>query len=111
MAEPTLYKLLSGLKGVFVRPVVPETLTMAVPDKFRFRKLDMIGAADAEEDSSFLAHCYVNTGYLQALKDCENPRRIIVGRTGSGKTALLKRLVSAEERTIEVRPESLALSY
>ena len=40
-----------------------------------------------------------------------NPRRIVVGRTGAGKTALLIQLGSNEHRTIEVKPESLALSH
>jgi hypothetical protein len=42
---------------------------------------------------------------------CANPRRLVLGRTGSGKSALLIKLANTEERTIEVRAESLALSY
>ena len=79
--------------------------------KFRFRKLDNIGAADAEEDKQFLEACFVETGQLEILRDCRDPRRIILGRTGSGKTALIQKMVEIEERTIEVKPESLALSY
>jgi hypothetical protein len=79
--------------------------------KFRFKRLDNIGAADAEEDKSFLEHCFVDIGDLAALRDCENPQRIILGRTGSGKSALLLRLKDIEPRCIEVRPESLSLAY
>src|ERR1700688_2500028 len=78
--------------------------------QFRFRRQDTIGAADAQEDS-FLDSCFVDTGDLEVLRDCQDPRRIVVGRTGSGKTALLLRLASTEERTIDIKPESLALSY
>jgi energy-coupling factor transporter ATP-binding protein EcfA2 len=84
---------------------------MAKPDKFRFRKLDTIGAADAEEDRIYLQNCFIETEDIRVLQDCKNPRRIVLGRTGSGKTALLKRLAKIEQRTIEVRPESLALAY
>ena len=83
---------------------------MPKPGKFRFRKLDTIGAAAAEEDTAFLEKCFVDTGDLRQLHDSTNPRRIVVGRTGSGKTALLIRLMETEGRAIEVRPESLALS-
>lgn len=83
---------------------------MSKPDKFRFRRLDSIGAAAAEQDGNYLETCFVNTGDLDQIKDCSNPRRIIVGRTGAGKTALLLQLLK-EGRAIEVRPESLALSY
>jgi hypothetical protein len=55
-------------------------------NKFRFKKLDTIGAADAEEDRLFLETCFVETGNLDALRDCSNPRRLVLGRTGSGKS-------------------------
>lgn len=86
-------------------------IDMEEKGKFRFRKLDSIGAADADEDKLFLQTCFVNTGDLEALRDCSNPRRLVLGRTGSGKSALLIKLADVEERVIEVRPESLALSY
>ena len=80
-------------------------------DRFRFRRLDTIGSADAEQDTDFLQDCFVDTGHLGVLSDCRDPRSIVVGRTGSGKTALLRRLLETEERVIEIQPESLALSY
>ena len=81
------------------------------PNRFRFQGLDTVGAVDAEQDSDFLKSCFVDTGHLQVLSDCNDPRSIVVGRTGSGKTALLSKLVETQERVIEVQPESLALSY
>lgn len=84
---------------------------MARPSKFRFRRLDNIGSADAEEDRMFLESCFVDTGGLEVLRDCSDPRRIILGRTGTGKTALLMKLCEIEEKVIEVKPESLALAY
>ena len=79
--------------------------------KFRFRRLDNIGAAAAEEDIDFLKNCFVDTGVIGVLSDCRDPRSIAIGRTGSGKTALLSRLSETEERVIEILPESLSLSY
>ena len=84
---------------------------MGKQDTFRFRELDNIGAAAAEEDINFLKDCFLDTGSIETLLDCRDPRSIVIGRTGSGKTALLSRLSGVEERVIEIRPESLALSY
>jgi hypothetical protein len=84
---------------------------MAKQDRFIFRKLDTIGAAAAEEDTEFLKECFVEHGYIDVLKNCKDSRRILLGRTGSGKTALLHKLMETEERCIEIKPESLALAY
>jgi hypothetical protein len=84
---------------------------MAKPDKFKFKKLDSIGSADAEEDENFLRDCFIDTGDLEALGKMNDPRRIVVGRTGAGKSALLLRLAGSQDRVISVRPESLALAY
>jgi len=77
---------------------------------FKFKKHDNIGAADAEDDQ-YLMDCFIDTGDLETLLDCRDPHSIIVGRTGSGKTALLKMLENKAERVILIPPESLSLSY
>jgi hypothetical protein len=79
-------------------------------DRFVFRKHASIGAAAAEEDSQFLSNCFVDTGDLEPLLDCSDRRRIILGRTGAGKSALINRLVE-ESSAIVINPESLAFNY
>src|SRR3954469_59767 len=79
--------------------------------KFKFRRLDNIGVSDAKEDQNFLKNCFVDTGDLDVLRDCSEPARLVMGRTGSGKTALLTQLTSEGPSAIQVRPESLALNY
>ena len=80
--------------------------------KFRFRSHDHIGAADAESDHAFLRECFVDTGDINLLLDCSDHRRIVLGRTGSGKTALLAHLAErGGARVINLKPESLALAY
>lgn len=83
---------------------------MRKTDRFRFRKHATIGAAAAEEDQEYLAECFVDTGDLSTLQDCANPRRIVIGRTGTGKTALLNAL-ARHENAILIRPESLSFNY
>ena len=56
---------------------------------FRFKKNDQIGAAGAEEDLDYLLPCYVNTGDIDLLQDTADRRQIVLGRTGTGKSALL----------------------
>lgn len=84
---------------------------MARPPKFQFRRKHNIGAADAEDDKVFLENCFVDKGDLEILRNCSDPRTVVLGRTGTGKTALLLKLAELEERTINIKPESLSLSY
>lgn len=76
-----------------------------------FRKYANIGAADAMEDSYYLGRTFVDNGALRILRDLTRPECIIIGRTGSGKTALLERLKETESDVIEIVPEDLALAY
>lgn len=88
-----------------------KNITKKVPRNFVFRKHANIGAADAIEDKKFLAQSFVDNGELNILSDNNKPECIIVGRTGSGKTALLERLHDIKEKVIKIAPEGLALTY
>lgn len=79
--------------------------------EYRFRKHERVGAAAAEQDAEMLSECFVDSGDLTVLSDCANPKRVILGRTGSGKTALLLQLARAQEHVIWLSPEQLSLSY
>ena len=79
--------------------------------KYRFRTTDTIGVADAESDHAFLQDCFIDTGEVDLLLDCEDHRRIVIGRTGAGKTALLNQVLEQTPTAINIRPESLALAY
>ena len=76
-----------------------------------FRRNFSIGAADAESDDQFLESCFLDTGVLDDIRDCGNPKRILLGRTGSGKSALIKHLSAVESNLISLDPETLSLSY
>ena len=76
-----------------------------------FRRNFSLGAADAESDDQFLDSCFLDTGVLADIRDCENPKRILLGRTGSGKSALIKHLSAVENNLIGLDPETLSLSY
>lgn len=87
-------------------------MAKAHQSEFRFRKTDTIGAASAEDDTEFLKTCFVETGNYENLKDQQNIRQIVLGRTGSGKSALFEHLKhEEEERVISIEPDNLALNY
>jgi hypothetical protein len=69
----------------------------------KFRKNAEIGKLEAETDS-FLDSCFYESDVFKGIIDFDstenNPdftRRIIVGRTGSGKSALLRKIVSCNQ--------------
>lgn len=79
--------------------------------QFRFLKHDTIGTEGAEQDVEFLRECFVDTGDLTVLRNTRDPRRLVVGRTGAGKSALLLLLAKVEQHVASIEPEQLALSY
>jgi hypothetical protein len=79
--------------------------------QFKFRKYDTIGAEGAEEDGDYLSECFVDIGALEALKDTDSHRCIVVGRTGSGKTALVTRLEGSAEHVVRIEPDQLSLQF
>lgn len=84
---------------------------MTTASQFRFRNTDSVGAADAVDDGNYLQTCFVDTGLLDILRDCSDTRCIVVGRTGSGKTALLQRILESPGQIVVIEPDNLALSY
>jgi len=78
---------------------------------FVFKKNMSIGEADAENDHKFLKECFLDIGDYEILQDIENPKSIVIGRTGVGKSALLEQIEMDCERVIRIEPEALALRY
>jgi len=79
--------------------------------EYVFKRHASIGAADAADDKKFLKQCFIDTGDSGVLRNCDDPRRIVVGRTGVGKSALLQNLKDIEDHVIELPPETLSLNY
>lgn len=77
----------------------------------KLKKHLTIGSISAENDGQFLEKCFIDTGDYDALIDTEDDRSILLGRTGSGKSALLEMVKKREENVIEIFPEELALNY
>lgn len=75
------------------------------------RRGTSIGAMSAEDDERFLTECFVETGQAQQVTDITNPKCIALGRTGSGKSAMLLHVESEQEHYSWVNPEDLSLNY
>ncbi|HKT39236.1 MAG TPA: hypothetical protein VJR48_12750, partial [Ktedonobacterales bacterium] len=83
---------------------------MPESSRFRFRKTDRVGDPSAEQDN-YLESCFVDTGNLAILRSCSDSRAVIVGRTGSGKSALIRRLKDVCEHCIDIDLQLLSINY
>lgn len=79
--------------------------------KFRFKKHASIGASDAEADQKFLKSCFVDNGDLAQLMDLSSHQRLIIGRTGSGKSALISQVAENADHCISLDLQGLSLAY
>lgn len=79
--------------------------------KYVFRRNSSVGAMDAESDEKYLEDCFFDTGDYSVLSDTEDPKRIVLGRVGAGKSALLAKLKNSSEHALEIRAETLSLNY
>lgn len=70
-----------------------------------------LGAPDAESDP-LLEAAFYSSGQYSAVERRADPRRFLIGRTGGGKTALLRHLETSHEgHVIRINPEDLSLPY
>ena len=87
-------------------------MAKANQSEFKFRKTDTIGTASAEDDVEFLEACFVETEDYEVIKDKDDIRQIVLGRTGSGKSALFEYLkLEYPNRVISIEPHELALTH
>lgn len=77
---------------------------------YKFRKNIDIGSLDAESDH-LLLKAFVEKHELEVLEDINNVKSIIIGRTGAGKSALIKYIENNEDHVVRIDPESLSLRH
>ncbi|WP_123906295.1 DNA repair ATPase [Sphingorhabdus sp. YGSMI21] len=70
-----------------------------------------IGTGNAETDDEFLFDCFVNHGSKFEFEKCSSPRMIIAGRTGSGKTAILRQIYHEAEHAVELDLTEMSMNY
>lgn len=80
-------------------------------EAFRFKPGFAIGGIAAETDP-LLATCFISTNCFEAASNINDPRCAIIGRAGTGKTAILDEIKRRYgENTITIDPEALAFQF
>jgi len=79
--------------------------------KIVFRHNVNIGAPAAEDDEKFLQNCFVEMAAYEQLVDLESPKSILLGRTGSGKSALLLEIEKNEDACSRIDPREFSFDY
>ncbi|TRW48930.1 DNA repair protein [Aliidiomarina halalkaliphila] len=79
--------------------------------KITITRNSKVGALDAETDTDFLDKCFVDKGDLEQLLDVENPRAIILGRTGSGKSALIHKIETSVSSCMRLDPNDVSIRF
>ena len=70
-----------------------------------------IGANAAELDDEFLLPCFIHHPPVAQCIGMNSRGMVIDGRTGSGKTAILKYISAQMQRTTEIDPFDMSMSY
>ena len=70
-----------------------------------------IGSVSAETDDDFLFECFVTYPAVEQSANPQGPGMILAGRTGSGKTAIIRHLQQRAEHSVAIDPFDMALSY
>ena len=78
--------------------------------QFRFLTGMTFGTIAAEHDS-LLPDCFFPTAYYQRVRSTNDVGSGLIGRAGSGKTAILEQLKLDHFRTVTIDPEELAFQY
>lgn len=80
--------------------------------KFLLRRTMNLGTGMAENDGEFLKKCFLETPEYETLLNFEVKKMILLGRTGAGKTALLKILLENKDLVpIEIKPATFMMQY
>lgn len=70
-----------------------------------------VGDLEAETDKDLLSKCFVDNGDVELLEDVKRPESIIVGRTGSGKSALILRINEVAEKSVVLDPNDISIRF
>lgn len=80
-------------------------------NRIQFRSDTRIGSVAAEEDDDFLFDCFVDNPAVATAMDLAAPGMILSGRTGSGKTAVLRYIERRSNHVANVNPAELSVNY
>jgi len=70
-----------------------------------------IGTGNAETDDEFLFDCFVDSGVLVPFLQPKSAQMVIAGRTGSGKTAIIRYIARNQDYAVELDPRDMSMNY
>lgn len=70
-----------------------------------------IGSGNAESDDEFLFDCFVEYPPVDACRRLGSAAQVVAGRTGSGKTAILRYLERTTDYVTAIDPFEMSMSY
>lgn len=70
-----------------------------------------LGELDAEADTELLEACFIDNGQLPDLLNVSSPSSVILGRTGSGKSALLHKVSIEVEHSAYLDPNDISIRF
>jgi hypothetical protein len=70
-----------------------------------------IGEPAAEDDDDYLFTTFFENYAYKTISEVEGPKFLLAGRTGTGKTAILRRLERDCDHVIRIDPAELSLQY
>ncbi|MGJ5096744.1 P-loop ATPase, Sll1717 family [Bradyrhizobium oligotrophicum] len=70
-----------------------------------------IGSISAETDDDFLFDCFVHHPAVELASRMQAPGMVLSGRTGSGKTAIIRHIERNEPHHVTIDPSEMSLSY
>jgi hypothetical protein len=82
-----------------------------MPNPIILKKGLKLGELNAEADGDLLKACFLNNGTLDRLMSVEDHAAIILGRTGSGKSALLLQVKEKSEHSCLLNPHNISVRF
>ena len=70
-----------------------------------------LGELDAEADKDLLESCFVDSGQIDDLLDINSAKSIILGRTGSGKSALIHMIGQTCQHSVYLDPHDISIKF
>lgn len=70
-----------------------------------------IGSGNAESDDEFLFSCFVTHPAVEQCMRTSSAAMVLAGRTGAGKTAILRHIKDEAEHAVVIDPFEMSMSY
>ena len=70
-----------------------------------------LGELDAEADKDLLESCFVDSGQIDDLLNIDSAKSVILGRTGSGKSALIHMIGKLSEHSAYLDPNDISIKF